>query len=190
MKMRYVVKTLMKFPKFSIWLGCLALVILPTVVLAQDLKNFPELMPVNPNGQIQRQKQNFKVPLPEPEAVPHQPSQESLMEETIQKQLEALRSFDPSKAYYAYTTKSFQKEIPLDTFKQFVKKYAVLFRNKSFTLEGMTFSGIVATVKGKLTATDGHSSNVEYDLIQEDGAWKVRKINILKNNVRTPPKKG
>ena len=187
MKMRYVVKTLIKF---SNWLGCLALIILPTIVLAQDLKNFPELMPVKPNGEKPIQRQNFKVPMPEPEAAPPQPSQESLMEETIQKQLEALRAFDPSKAYYAFTTKSFQKEIPLDTFKQFVKKYAVLFRNKSFTLEGMSFSGIVATVKGKLTATDGHTSNAEYDLIQEDGAWKIRKINILRNNARTPPKKG
>lgn len=101
------------------------------------------------------------------------------IETIIRDQLTALREGDFSKAYYAYTSMDFQKAVPFDTFKSFVKKSTPMFRNRSFTLKDITFSGVIANVKGQLEALDGRYVNVKYDLINEQNNWKIRKIDLL-----------
>lgn len=106
-------------------------------------------------------------------------SVQNTIETIIRDQLAALREGDFSKAYYAYTSVEFQKAVPFETFKSFVKKSTPMFRNRSFNLKSINFSGVIANVKGQLEAFDGRYVNVKYDLINEYNNWKIRKIDLL-----------
>ena len=106
------------------------------------------------------------------------------VQEVIENQLATIRTFDTSKAYYAYTTREFQKNIPLDTFKQFVKKYSVLFRNKSAVQDNVSFQGNVAHYTGKLVSIDGDVYNVTIILISEDDGWKSNRFRLVSRNSR------
>jgi len=121
-------------------------------------------------------------PSPEPERIEYEQipmaTQSEAIKEVILAQLNAIKGLDSSKAYYAYSTADFQDMIPLETFKLFVRKNRVFSHNDTFAMQGLTFSGIVATVKGTLTSIDGVQAHVQYDLIQENGKWKIRKIEL------------
>jgi len=112
--------------------------------------------------------------------VPTPPSDTQQIKEVIEDQLKAVRSFDPSKAYYAYTSKEFQKTVPLDDFKVFLQQFPPFFRNKSVSFQDINFKEGIATYKVKLTSTDGETQDVEYLFISEDGLWRVLTIKIVK----------
>lgn len=124
------------------------------------------------------------------EVAPAAPSAEQIstdseqLQAVIENQLSAIRSFDISKAYYAYTTKEFQKTVTLDTFKQFVKKFSVLFRNKQATKDEVAFQGSVAHYKGKFLSVDGELYNVDIILINTEGEWKIQSIAL--NEAQNP----
>lgn len=100
------------------------------------------------------------------------------LQEALENLLAAIRSFDISKAYYAYTTRDFQKSISLEDFKQFVKKYSVLFRNKSITQETASFKEGFATYHGKLLSHDGEVYSVTVIFLSVDDEWKIQSISM------------
>lgn len=98
---------------------------------------------------------------------------------TIQDQLATLKSTDYSKAYYAYTTKDFRKAFSLDDYKSMVRRFKVFSQNRSFQPENSDFDGSnIIKIKGKLIAGDGDSMKIAYDMVLEDGDWKIQNIQL------------
>lgn len=100
--------------------------------------------------------------------------------EVVEKQLQSLRTGDYSKAYLTFTTKEFRKQTSLDSFKQFIKNFPVFSKNKTLTLNEIHFENQVVSLKGVLTSLEDETYLVEYELIKEDGRWKILGIQIIK----------
>ncbi|MBA2727258.1 MAG: DUF4864 domain-containing protein [Parachlamydiaceae bacterium] len=137
-----------------------------------------DITPTNTDEIIQLPSQKENPGMPQERQVSQLPVGDMALESVIQSQLIDLRDLDFSKAYYAYMSLDFQKAFSVDVFKAFVRKSPTLFRNKSFLLDSTNFEDVIAKVKGKLVSTDGQTAQVQYDLIQEDGVWKIRKIDL------------
>lgn len=135
-------------------------------------KELPPAIMENPVEAPEFQEENIDVQQVQ------QASQREIIDEVILAQCEAMRSGDFSKAYYAYMSTDFQDVVSLETFKLFVRKNRVLAYNSTFVMQGLTFSSVIATVKGVLKALDGSQAFAQYDLIQENGIWKIRKIEL------------
>lgn len=103
---------------------------------------------------------------------------------TVKLQLDALRSGDIEKAY-SYTSKDFQKATPYSVFKSFVDKYPSLKNNESSFFNEREIKNNIGTVKGTLTAKDGAKTPIEYQLIKEDGTWKILGMNLLPTGAST-----
>lgn len=109
-------------------------------------------------------------------AASEQPNQSEQIKAVILEQLDAIRNQDLSKAYYAYSAVDFQQTVPLDTFKIFMKQNLAFFRSRTFEIQNITFTGILVSVKGVLIDSNQRQTLVEYNFIQENGNWKIRKI--------------
>lgn len=115
----------------------------------------------------------------------------SPIELTIQEQLTALRERDPSLAYFAYSSTEFQKNVTLTAFKAFVFNNPILTAQTEVNLEKTTFNGVIATVRGYLMDPRKRVARIEYDLIQEDGQWRIRRFDLTSSDALPPtPKKG
>jgi|GEM_PF-6329165 len=108
-----------------------------------------------------------------------EPNQSAEIKSVIMAQLEDVRDGDLSKAYYAYGSVEFLQTVPLDTFKIFLKSHPEFLRNRTFEIQNVSFSGVLVSVKGVLIDSNQHKTLVQYDLIQENGVWKVRKVLLF-----------
>lgn len=106
---------------------------------------------------------------------------ESLVD-VVDNQLRALREQDISKAYHAYTSLEFQQSTSFEQFRNFVKAYPFFLNNQSASFTQRSIKNNVGTLKGKLTTTDHLTIPVEYQLIKEDGKWKILNISILESD--------
>ena len=140
---------------------------------------------VNPSAQTAVTPES--KPSPKPIIAAETSTDAQQLQEVIENQLAAIRSFDVSRAYYAYTTKEFQKTVSLETFKQFVKKYAVLFRNKHAAQEQVSFNGNQANYKGKLVSVDGEVYSVDVVLYYTDDEWKIHSLSLFPQHNRRLP---
>lgn len=91
-------------------------------------------------------------------------------------QLDALRSNNIDKAY-SYTTKDFQNETSLTTFKKFAEQ------NKLENNEGVVFvdrkiENDKGDIKGILKFKNGSNAEIEYSLKKEDGQWKILEMDV------------
>jgi hypothetical protein len=109
------------------------------------------------------------------------------MKMVIHQQLADIVGQDLSKAYYAYTSKEFQKNFSLDVFKAYVRKFTPIFCNKTIEFEHGSFQDVIANVKCKLTARDNQMATVQYDLIKEDGLWKIRGLDLTPHAINHKP---
>lgn len=100
--------------------------------------------------------------------------------DVIDKQLEALRQDDISKAYYDYTSKDFQATTSLDQFRQFVQAYPVFLNNQSAHFTQRSIEHNIRTLKGKLSSQDHVETPIEYKLIKQEGKWKILSIRLIK----------
>jgi TM2 domain-containing membrane protein YozV len=99
-------------------------------------------------------------------------------------QLTALQNGQIDQAY-AYTAQSYQRNNSVDAFKNFVYAHPALINNTSSYLPDRQIINNSAFVRGTLTAKDGVETTVVYQLVKENGEWKIININI----VITPPDK-
>ena len=95
----------------------------------------------------------------------------------VDQQLELLRQGD-IKGAYGLTSKDFQKATSLEQFTAFVKQYPSLSQNQGHTFTTRTIENNIGKVKGTLTAKDGAVTPVEFQLVKEQGAWRILFIKL------------
>ena len=104
---------------------------------------------------------------------------ESLVD-VIDHQLKALHRKDTNSAYYAYTSKEFQKTTSPEEFQEFVETYPILTNNQSAHFSQRSIEHNIGTIKGNLTSATHVKIPIEYKLIKEKGKWKILSIKFLK----------
>jgi hypothetical protein len=100
--------------------------------------------------------------------------------ETVQNQLKAFHDNRLTEAYYQYSSKDFEKNIPLKEFQQFAETFPVLAHNKGIIFTERSVKDNTAEVKGTLTTLENVKVPIEYTLVKENDKWKVSKIEFPK----------
>lgn len=167
--------------------------------LKRDQGVIPQTGILSPNEKLPKRDELLSPPPPPPpppveekKVVPTSLTDEQLraMQHVINQQLADIREEDYSKAYYAFSSYDFVQEFSLEKFRAFVRRNPAMYRNKSFVFDSSSFQDVVATIKGKLTSIDNQNARVQYDMIQEDGKWKIRGIDItILPPTQRPPSK-
>jgi hypothetical protein len=92
-------------------------------------------------------------------------------------QLDAIRANDYAKAY-SYTTNEFQKATSLAQFTAFINAYPALKDNKDSTFTSRSIENGTGTLSGTVEAKDGSVTPIIYQLIKENGMWKIQNIEV------------
>ncbi len=96
--------------------------------------------------------------------------------EAVKNQLTAIREGDYAKAY-SYTSTEFQKNTSLDEFKMFIDNVPALKNNERISINNRSFENDKGEVKGSIHSKDGIITPIEYQLIKENGEWKILGID-------------
>jgi len=105
----------------------------------------------------------------------------------VEKQLALLRQGDINGAY-GLTSKDFQKATSLEKFTAFVKAYPSLSQNQGHTFTTRSIENSIGTVKGTLAAKDGAVTPVEFQLVKEQGEWRILFIKLRATGAATDNK--
>lgn len=100
-----------------------------------------------------------------------------LPQDVILEQLNVLKEGKLTEAYYDFTSKDFQKATTLDFFKNYVKASPVFTSGKLFLVEQETLEGSVSVIRGFIVGEDDSSFEVIYQMIYEDGEWKILSVS-------------
>lgn len=95
----------------------------------------------------------------------------------VEAQLICLRNGDIQGAY-ELTSGDFRKTTDLSAFEQFVAGYPSLSQNEDYFFANREIDNNRGYIEGALIAVDGSKTPVKYDLIKEDGKWKIMFIEI------------
>lgn len=102
-----------------------------------------------------------------------------LNEETEQKivkeQVEAIQGKRLTEAYYAFTSKEFQEATSLDDFKKFIGNFPLFTENTAVIFERSKPGTLDMTLK-----SENEEMHVIYSLSKEDKKWRVRGIEVAK----------
>lgn len=93
-------------------------------------------------------------------------------------QLEALRARDIEKAYTAYTSREFRTKISPPQFHAFIERHPVFLDNHSACFTQRTFGREKGTIRGHLLSADYPRTPVEYEVIKEEGQWKILSLHL------------
>lgn len=99
--------------------------------------------------------------------------------------VEDLKANQLEQAYNTHTSQDFKKATSYDNFKQFIESHPVLNHVTDYTFDKLGFNGNIATYQGTLVNEDKPLQEVQYQLIQEDGKWKILKIELLDQSEKT-----
>lgn len=99
--------------------------------------------------------------------------------DVIDEQLEAIRGNKLTEAYYAYTAKEFQDATSLDEFKKFLKSFPEIGTHDSKDYEDLEDQNNIKLVKGLFKTKSGDHFNVLYQLIEQDGKWKILNMKVI-----------
>lgn len=114
-------------------------------------------------------------------SVAHQNEEETV----IKSQLEAIRENRFTEAYYAFTSKEFQKATSLDQFKRFIKNFPLFTEEYTLRFQPEDQQG---NVKARLIGKENQMA-VLFTLTKEDKDWHVKGIEIVQreaNDVNAP----
>ena len=92
--------------------------------------------------------------------------------------IEALKSHDLNKAYQNYTAAVFKEATPIKEFSEFIKDFSVFFENSKVDYKKLTFNNNIGTYEVLMTDKNGTVYDLKYELIAENGAWKILQIQI------------
>ena len=101
--------------------------------------------------------------------------------EAIVDQLNSLKSNQYTQAYYGYASKDFQKSTPLEQFKEVIHSYPPLSQVKEINVQDQAVEDDTAHYTLNLKTDDDQSFNMEYQLVKEDGSWKIVYFRLLEN---------
>ena len=97
--------------------------------------------------------------------------------EPIDRQIAALKAGDMAAAY-AETSQAFRQATPLESFVSFVDIYPILKDVASRSFSSRSFKNELGSVEGTLTSSSGGVVPVTYQLVKEQGAWKIMHIKL------------
>ena len=101
----------------------------------------------------------------------------SVLIEPIDRQLAALKAGNIDAAY-AETSEAFQQGTNKDDFAKFVDQFPILRNTASHSFTSRSIENDVGTVSGSLIAADGARTPITYQLVKENGAWKIVNIKL------------
>lgn len=93
-------------------------------------------------------------------------------------QLAALQSGQIEKAY-SYTSKDFQHIISIEGYKKYIEESPALLNNASSSFRDRQIINNNGFLAGTLTAKDGTITPVVFQLIKENGQWKILNIKVM-----------
>lgn len=103
----------------------------------------------------------------------------SFLTNTINGQLLNIRKQEFYTAYKNYTAQQFRESTPFQQFAKFLHQNVIFSDNQSAEFENLMFNNNIATIRGVLRAKNGDTGLVEYNLIKEEGEWKILGIKII-----------
>ena len=101
--------------------------------------------------------------------------------EIVDDQLASLRHEDITTAYYGYTSKGFQETYSLEQFREFLNAHPGLLKNEFSHFGKRGLVKHVGILTGTVTCANHAVIPMEYQLIKEDGAWKISSMRSLDN---------
>lgn len=96
----------------------------------------------------------------------------------VSEQLKAVKEGRNTEAYYAFTSKDYQKKISLQEFRKFLENNPELVNYKTINAIKEALNDPYGTWEGTLLLNDGSLSKLNYQFIKESGQWKVLKIEL------------
>jgi hypothetical protein len=102
----------------------------------------------------------------------------TIFQEPIKNHIQAIREKKIEKAYHDYTATAFQEATSLKDFNEFVKDYPVFSENGKVDYKKLTFNNNIGTYEILMMAARGTVYDLKYDLISENGVWKILQIQI------------
>lgn len=101
------------------------------------------------------------------------------LEIVIEDQLKTIRDKKPADAYHQYTSKDFQNATTLEDFESFINNQPAFSQNQKIVFNQLTFNNNIANYSGSLVTRNDKEYQVEYDLINENGKWKILHIQVF-----------
>lgn len=98
--------------------------------------------------------------------------------ERVDEQLKALRKNDVIDAYYGFVSKDFQKETPLQVFREFINANPILFNYRGVNFKDRSIENGRGYVNLILNSESG-DYYLEYNLMREGGEWKIWSLRII-----------
>lgn len=106
--------------------------------------------------------------------------------ETIQGQLKALKENHITEAYYEYGSHDFEKNVSLNTFRDYITQYPILIHNTGIHFSDRKIENNLAEVKATLSGADNIQVPIEYTLIKDNDKWKILNIQLPALATETP----
>ncbi len=99
----------------------------------------------------------------------------------IQDQLSAIKQGELGRAYYDFTTENFRKKTSFTQFSNFVNANPAMVFNAQSIFDDLRYERNSATFTTVLTSIRGISRRVSYELVLDNGQWKINNITVIDN---------
>ncbi|MBX3576591.1 MAG: DUF4864 domain-containing protein [Rhizobiaceae bacterium] len=97
--------------------------------------------------------------------------------EPVERQLAAMKAGN-MEAAYAETSEAFQQATPMDAFIAFVDQNPILKDTASHSFTNRSINNGIGVLEGQLTSSTGGVVPVAYQLVKENGVWKIQHIQL------------
>lgn len=97
----------------------------------------------------------------------------------IQNQLSAINKKEYQAAYQEFTAKGFRQATSFDTFETFMQKHPAFATHENSYFADLVFNNNVGTIKGVMETRQGVRYPIEYDMVLENGLWKILHIELF-----------
>lgn len=109
------------------------------------------------------------------------------LQKTIEGMLNLVKKKEFEEAYQTYASAEFKESTTLEQFKTFLKDQPGFSGNSSFNFDRLSFNGNIGTYNGTVTDGKGRQYPVEFDLLKENGVWKILHIEVLPAGKKSTP---
>lgn len=118
------------------------------------------------------------------------PFDETPLRDAIKAEFDLIKQKDYKTAYDKYTSKQFKKDTSYKQFEEFVKDHSPFYDNKSIDFGHLTFDNNTAILSAKVTSSTGENHFLVFNLVQEEGQWKILFIQIKEKEPHVKRKSG